>query len=296
MRFVTFEYQGHRRAGVLLDMHDEQHMGYLIDGTHPARPEALQSLQPNMMDWIEAGLVKLSRSLRSVTPEPSCLLPLNAVRLVAPLPRPGKIVGAAFNYKDGLAASGRAASSEPVIFIKSHATVIGPDEPIVLAPGNQVTYEAELAVIIGTPALRVPPEKALAHVCGYAIFNDVSYTNFVREDGGFVRGKNQPTTGPLGPWIVSADDIKDPHKLQVELEVDEALLQSSSTANMLFRIEALIAYASSHMPLDAGDIIATGTPAGVAANHTPAAWLKHGQRATLRVESLGELSNHIVEA
>lgn len=295
MRFVTFEHEGRARAGVLLPHSDDGRPAQLIDGAHPARPEPLQPLEPSLMAWIESGLVALSLSLKKATPAPACLLPLAAVRLLAPLPRPGKIVGAAFNYRDGLAVTGRPPPEEPVIFVKSRSTVIGPDEPIVLARGHEVTYEAELAAIIGTPALRVRADEAVAHVCGYAIFNDVSYTNLVREDGGFVRGKNQPTTGPLGPWIVSADDIADPHNLQIELDVDNVSLQSSSTAQMLFRIDELIAYASARMPLDAGDIIATGTPAGVAANHLPAAWLRHGQRATLRIEALGELSNAVME-
>jgi len=247
------------------------------------------------MAWIESGLVALSGALKSATPTAACLLPLQAVRLLAPLPRPGKVVGAAFNYRDGLAASGRPAPQEPVIFIRSGSTVIGPGDTIVLASGNQVTYEAELAAVIGTPALKVQSGQAAAHVCGYVIFNDVSYTNMVREDGGFVRGKNQPSTGPLGPWIVSADDIEDPYDLRISLQVDDKPLQLSNTSEMLFRIDELIAYASERMPLDAGDIIATGTPAGVAANHQPAAWLKHGQRVTLQVEALGELSNPVVE-
>lgn len=295
MRFVTFEHQGRARAGVLISQHGHGRATHVIDGAHPARPVPLQGLEPSLMAWIESGLVALSGALKSATPTAACLLPLQAVRLLAPLPRPGKVVGAAFNYRDGLAASGRPAPQEPVIFIRSGSTVVGPDDAIVLASGNQVTYEAELAAVIGTPALKVQSGQAAAHVCGYVIFNDVSYTNMVREDGGFVRGKNQPATGPLGPWIVSADDIEDPYDLRISLQVDDKPLQLSNTSEMLFRIDELIAYASERMPLDAGDIIAAGTPAGVAANHQPAAWLKHGQRVTLQVEALGELSNPVVE-
>lgn len=295
MRFVTFEHEGHIRAGVLLDT-QEEHAAYVIDGAHPDRPAPLQGLQPDMRAWIDEGLVRLSQSLRSTKPEPGCLLPLSAVRLCAPLPHPGKIVGAAFNYRDGLAASRRPAPAEPVIFIKSRSSVVGPDEPVILESGNQVTYEVELAAIIGTPALAVEKSRAMTHVCGYAIFNDVSYTNFVKEDGGFARGKNQPTSGPLGPWIVSADDIADPHALSIELEIDGETLQSSSTSQMVFATDSLVEFISRQMPLDAGDIIATGTPAGVAANHIPAAWLKQGQRMTLRIESLGELSNPVLES
>ncbi|ANN65555.1 fumarylacetoacetate hydrolase family protein [Bordetella bronchialis] len=293
MRFVTFEHQGQVRAGALWPPAGQPE--HVIDGAHPARPAPLQPLAASMQAWIEAGLVALSRALKASPPAASCLLPLSGVRLLAPLPSPGKIVGAAFNYLDALAAGNRPLPEEPVLFVKSRATVVGPDAPIRLIPGNQVTYEAELAAVIGKPALRVHRDDATAHVCGYAIFNDVSYTNMVREDCGFVRGKNQATSGPLGPWIVSADDIADPHDLAVELDVDGVALQASNTSQMLFRIDELVAHASARMPLDVGDIIATGTPAGVAVNHVPPAWLRHGQRATLRISGLGELSNPIVE-
>jgi len=296
MRFISFEHQGKTRAGVLLAAAGPGKPEQLIDGAHPARPGPLQGLEPTMMAWIESGLVALSRALKRMAPDDACLLPLSAVRLVAPVPRPGKIVGAAFNYRDGLAVSNRPAPEEPVIFVKSHSTVVGPGVAVPLIGGNQVTYEAELAAVIGRPALKVGRDEAMAHVSGYAIFNDISYTNMVREDGGFVRGKNQAATGPLGPWIVSADDIADPYDLRIGLDVDGVPLQSSSTAQMLFRIDELIAYASERMPLDPGDIIATGTPAGVAANHNPPAWLRRGQRVTLSIQGLGELSNPIVEA
>lgn len=295
MRFISFEHQGKTRAGVLLAADAPGQPEQVIDGAHPARPEPLLGLEPTMMAWVESGLVALSRALKDVAPDNACLLPLSAVRLLAPLPRPGKVVGAAFNYRDGLSVSNRPAPEEPVIFVKSHSTVVGPEATVPLTGGNQVTYEAELAAIIGRPALKVGRDEAMAHVCGYAIFNDISYTNMVRDDGGFVRGKNQAATGPLGPWIVSADDIADPYDLRIELDVDGVSLQSSSTAQMLFRIDELIAYASERMPLDPGDVIATGTPAGVAANHKPPAWLRHGHRVTLRVQELGELSNPVVE-
>ena len=215
------------------------------------------------------------------------------MRLLTPLPDAGKIVGAAFNYRDGLGASGRSAPDAPVTFVKSRNTIVGPNEPITIHDGNDITYEAELAVIIGKPVLNCRPDEAMAHVCGYTLINDVSYTNLIRQDGNFVRGKNQPASAPLGPWLVSADDIADPHDLDISLSVDGKELQSSSTSQMLFRIDALIAHVSSLMPLDAGDIIASGTPAGVAANHTPPAWLHPGQRVTMQIPGFGRLENPV---
>ena len=295
MRFVTFEHGGHVRAGVL---HSSGHATAdvsVIDGAHPDRPRALHGLAADMMEWIQAGLIGLSQSLKEETISARCLIPLSQVRLKAPLPRPGKIVGAAFNYRDGLAVSSRPKPESPVLFVKSRSTVIGPEDVVQLLPGHEVTYEAELAAIIGSTALCVDEDNAEAHVCGYAIFNDISYADMVRKDGTFVRGKNQATSGPFGPWIVSADDIEDLYDLEIALEVNGKTLQSSSTAQMLFGLSELIAAASRTMPLDPGDIIATGTPAGVAANHSPAAWLRSGHRMTIRITGLGKLSNPVTE-
>lgn len=295
MRFVTFEHQGQVRAGALYPPRSAGSAVRVIDGAHSHRPSPLQGLASEMLAWIEAGLVELSLAIKAETVAQSCLIPLDEVRLMAPLPRPGKIVGAAFNYRDGLAVSSRPEPKSPVLFVKSRSTVVGPDDVVQVLRGHEVTYEAELAAIIGSTALCVDTNNAAKHVCGYAIFNDVSYTDMVRQDGTFIRGKNQVTSGPLGPWIVSADDIDDPYNLNITLEIDDEVLQSSSTAQMLFRLPELIAAASRVMPLDPGDIIATGTPAGVAANHSPAAWLRKGHRMTIRITGLGELSNPVTE-
>ena len=292
MRFITFLYNGQIRAGALMPV-SPGGAEMLIDGSHAARPDVLQDLEPTVRAWIRYGLERLSRQLLAVPVRAECLLPLSQVKLIAPLPDPGKIVGAAFNYKDALIKGKREFPKEPVIFIKSMATVIGPGDSIKVDTSNQITYEAELAVIIGRQALKVSRESAMEHVSGYVIFNDVSVTNYVREDGGFVRGKNQATTGPLGPWILSADEVENPYDISLTLDVDGRRLQESNTSQMLYRIEELIEYASARMPLDVGDIIATGTPAGVAANHEPPMWLRPGMAVSIRLAGLGELNNPV---
>ncbi|ETF01095.1 fumarylacetoacetate hydrolase [Advenella kashmirensis W13003] len=293
MRFVTFEHDGVARAGVIAKAGRRRPGDYVIDGAHPLRPAPLRDLKPTMQDWIGYGLQALSVALRAEPPADSCLLPLADVKLLAPLPDPGKIVGAAFNYRDGLAQINRAPSPQPVIFIKSASTIIGPADVIKIDPDNRITYEAELAVIIGKQALKISRQDVADYVCGYAIFNDVSVTNYVKQDGGFVRGKNQRTSGPLGPWIVSVDDISDPHDLAVTLDADGIRLQDSNTSQMLFRIDELIEYISAQMPLEPGDIIATGTPAGVAATHEPPAWLAPGMSLSICIDHLGELRNQV---
>lgn len=294
MRFVTFRHREQVRPGVILGPVAGQGP-FLIDGAHPARPEALQGLAPDMIGWIEAGLDDLSRALSDETPHPDCLLPIADVALMAPIPRPGKIVGAAFNYRDALIASGKAFPTEPVLFVRSGRTVIGPGQTVHIRPDCQITYEAELAVVIGKTALKVDRRDALSYVSAYCLFNDVSYTNYVKEDGGFVRGKNQPTSGPLGPWLVPAHLVPDPHRLPIAFDINGRTVQSSSTEQMLFGIEALIEYASARMPLEPGDIIATGTPGGVAANHVPPLWLAGGQRMTVRMPDIGVLTNDVKE-
>ena len=223
------------------------------------------------------------------------MLPLTEVQLLAPLPRPGKVVGAAFNFTDALAERGMPHPAEPVIFVRSGSTVIGPGAPILLPPdvGN-VGYEAELAVVIGKRALRVDRAHAMQYVAGYTAHNDVSASALIKGDGGnFVRGKNLPASSPLGPWLATPDELADPYHVGIKLDIDGRLLQNGSTATMLFKIADLISWISYRMPLDPGDIIATGTPAGVAAMHQPPAWLAPGTTVTVEVEGFGRLSNPI---
>ncbi|MEI2415016.1 fumarylacetoacetate hydrolase family protein [Orrella sp. JC864] len=295
MRFVSFyDAQARIVPGLLLGEPDDAR-ARVLDGSHPHCLARLGQLAPAMLHWIEQGLQDVGQRLLAGGPPADALRPLAGLRLAAPLPRPGKVVGAAFNYVDALAERNMPHPAEPVVFVKSGRTVIGPGEPIVLGPAlEHVTYEAELAAVIGTPALRVSRQAALSHVCAYTIFNDVSVTAMVKADGGFVRGKNQPTSGPLGPWLATPEEIGDPMALDIGLEVDGQVLQQSSTARMLFDIATLIEYVSARMPLDPGDVIATGTPAGVAGAHTPPRWLAAGSTVTLAVQGLGRLSNPVV--
>jgi 2-keto-4-pentenoate hydratase/2-oxohepta-3-ene-1,7-dioic acid hydratase in catechol pathway len=185
---------------------------------------------------------------------------------------------------------------EPVLFMKEASSLVGPGEPIVLpADVGGVTYEAELAAVIGTRADRVTREQALAHVAGYVAFNDVSASELIKREGRFDRGKNLPSFGPIGPFLATADEIPDPQNVPIRLDVDGTVLQDGSTATMLFSLAELIAFLSAREPLEPGDVIATGTPAGVAAVRKPPAWLRPGQTVTIRVGGLGTLTNPVVE-
>lgn len=288
MRFVTFRAaSGQPATGVVLG-------DTVADLSHPECRSLVGSAAPTLLGMLEEGLVGWTDRLAGARFPAAALTPLHALTLLAPL-RPSKIVGAAFNFRDALAERGMSDPAEPVIFVRSGSTVIGPDEPILVPPdvGN-VGYEAELAVVIGRRALRVSAAQAMRHVAGYTAHNDVSGSDLVKGDGGnFVRGKNLPASSPLGPWLATPDEIPDPYNLSIRLDIDGRPLQDGSTATMLYRIAELISYASHRMPLDPGDIIATGTPAGVAAMHQPAAWLTPGCTVTVEVQGFGRLSNPV---
>lgn len=288
MRFVTFQgASGAPATGVLVG-------GQVADLSHPACAALVGGTPPTLLQMVEQGLARWADRLPATRFPAVALRPLAGVKLLAPL-RPGKIVGAAFNFTDALAERNMAPPKEPVTFVRSGCTVVGPGEAILVPPdvGN-VGYEAELAVVIGRRALRVSPEQAMRHVAGYTAHNDVSGSDLVKGDGGnFVRGKNLPASSPLGPWLSTPDEVPDPHALRIRLDIDGRPLQDGSTGTMLFRIAELISYVSHRMPLEPGDVIATGTPAGVAGMHNPPAWLAPGQTVTVEVEGFGRLSNPV---
>ena len=295
MRFVTFRHAGAARAGLLQG--DGSGAGDVIaDLGHTAFGELLDKVEPQLPAFFEAGWDDVVARLREAAIPVEACIPLRQAKLLAPLPNPRRIFGAAHNYRDALAERGMAPPAEPVLFQKHGDTVIGPGEAIVLPEGiGGVTYEAEIAAVIASRVDRVGPDQALAHVAAYGVFNDISASELIKRDGSFDRGKNLPTFGPFGPYLATADEIADPHALRIGLEVDGKALQDSSTAQMLFRIGELISILSHKQPLEPGDVIATGTPAGVAPTQSPPTWLRPGTTVTAWVEGLGRLANPIIE-
>ena len=289
MRFVSITgSHGQAIAGVLVGER-------VVDLSHRACSALLGATPPSLQAFVEQGLDLWTQRLSAAKFDAAAMRPLTSVQLLAPLPRPGKIVGAAFNFTDALAERGMAHPAEPVTFVRSGSTVIGPGAPILLPPDvGKVGYEAELAAVIGKRALRVSPEEAMRYVAGYMAHNDVSASDLIKADGGnFVRGKNLPASSPFGPWLLTADELPDPYSVSIRLDIDGRLLQNGSTGTMLFNIAHLISYISHRMPLEPGDIIAAGTPAGVAAMHEPPAWLAPGNTVTIEVEGLGRLANPV---
>jgi 2-keto-4-pentenoate hydratase/2-oxohepta-3-ene-1,7-dioic acid hydratase in catechol pathway len=220
--------------------------------------------------------------------------PRRRVRLCAPVPRPGKILGVARNYPEHARESGSAElPSEPVLFLKAPSAVIGPEDEIVLpAASSRVDYEGELAAVIGRRAREVAPERALDHVAGYCVANDVSARDYQNVRGQHFIGKSCDTFAPLGPALVTADEVPDPQALAIRTAVSGETLQSAHTKEMIFPVAALIAFASRLMTLEPGDVILTGTPAGVGAARRPPRWLRDGDLVEVEIERVGRLRNY----
>jgi len=214
----------------------------------------------------------------------------DTVRLGPPVAGTSKVVGVGLNYRDHAAEAGMAPPAEPVLFMKATTAICGPDDPVVAPRGfAKLDWEVELGVVVGTPARDVDRRDALEHVAGYCVVNDVSERAFQLEGTGqWVKGKSNDSFCPLGPWLVTRDAVPDPQALRLWLEVDGRRMQDGTTADMIFGVAELVAYISRFMTLLPGDVIATGTPAGVALGRKPNPWLQPGQTMRLGIEGLGE--------
>jgi 2-keto-4-pentenoate hydratase/2-oxohepta-3-ene-1,7-dioic acid hydratase in catechol pathway len=223
------------------------------------------------------------------------VLDAGAVKLLAPIPRPPKIICIGLNYRDHAAESKMQIPDVPTVFAKFPTAVTGPGHPIVLPRNSsKPDYEAELAVVIGRGGRHIPEEQWSAHVFGYTCLNDVSARDFQNATSQWMMGKTFDTFAPFGPAIVTADEVGDPHNLEISLELSGQIMQRSNTSDMIFRIPRLIAHLSSVFTLEAGDIIATGTPPGVGFAQKPPRWLRPGDVTTVRISGIGELTNPCV--
>ena len=265
---------------------------------------------PAMVD-AEGALRDLSGVVRDIAG--AALLPASIERLrridpadlpsVAGTPRIGACIGGVgkficigLNYSDHAAESGMAVPAEPVVFMKATSSICGPYDDVIIPRGSEKTdWEVELGVVIGKEARYVAEEEALSHVAGYCVVNDVSERAFQLEGTGqWVKGKSADTFGPIGPWLVTSDEVVDPQALNLWLEVDGHRYQSGSTATMVFGVAHLVSYLSRFMSLQPGDIISTGTPPGVGLGQKPPVYLHPGNIMRLGVEGLGEQRQTVV--
>jgi 2-keto-4-pentenoate hydratase/2-oxohepta-3-ene-1,7-dioic acid hydratase in catechol pathway len=270
----------------------------LADGR--IRPGSLLEDDNLVIDLSAAGyadtLAVISAGI--TTPEPGITFPsypVGDVRLHAPLLNPPRIFAIGLNYRDHAIESGMEIPTTPVVFFKLPTAIVGPGDPIVLPVNStQPDYEAEFAFVIGRGGYRLAADEWRSHVYGYTIVNDVSARDVQFASTQWSLSKCFPTFCPLGPAIVTADEIPDPHVLQIGLSIDGEQLQNSNTSNMVFKIPELIEYLSSITPLLPGDIVSTGTPPGVGLGRNPKRWLKPGETVTVTVEGLGSLTNPVV--
>ena len=218
------------------------------------------------------------------------------VRLGAPVGRVWNFIAVGLNFSDHAAETGSPIPSEPILFNKLGNSIIGPNDDIMVPRGSlKLDYEVELAFVIGTRARYVDEADALHHIAGYTICNDVSERHFqVERKGQWMKGKCFETAGPLGPWLVTPDEISGPGKLAMWLDVNGARRQTGTTANMIFQIPYLLSYISQFMVLEPGDVVTTGTPAGVALGMKPPVWLVPGDAVSLGIDGLGAQRQTIV--
>jgi 2,4-didehydro-3-deoxy-L-rhamnonate hydrolase len=213
----------------------------------------------------------------------------NSVRLGSPISRPSKIICVGLNYSLHAKETGADIPKQPILFMKASSSLSGPFDPVIIPKNSEKTdWEVELAVVIGKKASYVSEEEAMNFVAGYVLHNDVSERDFQLKHGGqWVKGKSCDTFAPMGPYMVTREEIKDPHNLRLWLSVNGKILQDSNTSDLIFKIPKLVSYISQYMSLLPGDVISTGTPAGVGLGLDPPRYLKPGDEIELGIDGLG---------
>jgi 2-keto-4-pentenoate hydratase/2-oxohepta-3-ene-1,7-dioic acid hydratase in catechol pathway len=278
MRLYTYERDGKRRVGA-------EKSGGLVD---------LSGLFGSMIELIRGGEAALTAARRALEAAETTV-PLDSVRLLAPIPRPGKILCSGLNYRSHIAENpGAQFLDDPRFFVKIPDAVIGPGEPIRHpGPEFQVDYEVELAVVIGKTLYRPRQSEAMAHVFGYTILHDVSARFIQFKDNNEDMGKNFDTFAPMGPCIVTADEIPDPSQLRLRLLRNGQVMQDGTNAEWCFPLPRLLAWFAMGITLNPGDVVSTGTPAGIGYFRSPQVFLKPGDICRLEIEGIGALENPV---
>jgi 2,4-didehydro-3-deoxy-L-rhamnonate hydrolase len=283
MKLIRFGEPGQERPGVLLD-----------DQTRVDASGCTSDYDEEF--FADGGLARLERWLHSNSG--SAPRVASSQRLGPPVARPSKIVCVGLNFRDHAEESKMEIPKEPVLFFKATTSLAGPNDYVLMPPGGEkLDWEVELAVIIGKRASYVPKDRAHEFVAGYALHNDYSERSFQLERGGqWVKGKSADSFAPLGPFLASSSEISNPGRLAMWLKVNDHYRQRSTTANMIFDVPFLVSYISNFMTLLPGDVISTGTPAGVALGMNPPQYLKPGDVVELGIEGLGTARQKVTAA
>jgi len=259
------------------------------------RPGALvgESVVDLSRAGVESVLELIRHGLEGIDDSPA--FPSAEAEILAPIAHPPRVFCIGLNYRDHAIESGMQIPAVPTVFLKLASAIVGPGAPIVLPKNStQVDYEAEFAVVMGKGGFRIAADDWREHVFGYTILNDVSARDVQLATSQWILGKSFPTFCPIGPAIVTADEIPDPHALDIRLEIDGMEMQHSNTRELIFRVPQLIEHISSITPLEPGDVISTGTPQGVGLGRKPQRWLEPGETISIEITGLGKLVNPTV--
>lgn len=307
MKLINFTAAGHTRAGAIvedkvIDLNYAYQAQLKAEGKYryeeiahafvPATADELyqggkESLQlaQNAIDFILANPESFEKKV---------IFNKSEVKVEAPVQKPGKIICVGHNYREHILEMGRELPSNPVIFAKFANTILGPEDDIPFYPiSEQLDYEAEFTFVVGKQARNVSEEDALDYVAGYTITNDVTYRDIQRRTIQWLQGKTVDGTAPMGPYLVTSDELEDPSGLDVVLKVNGEVRQKTNTANLVFDVKKLVSFLSSLMTLEPGDVVLTGTPGGVGFAMNPQQFLKDGDVVTIEIDQVGTLENTV---
>ncbi|MGO4890378.1 fumarylacetoacetate hydrolase family protein [Anaerobacillus sp. MEB173] len=307
MKLITFTQAGISRIGAIvneevIDLHASYKALLESEGKLRAKQIAEALVPADMTGFLQGGQESIELAEKAinyaleqkVNNGYQLVYSYNEVKVEAPVPQPGKIFAVGHNYREHILEMGRELPSHPVLFAKFANTIIGPQDDIPFHPvSEQLDYEAEFAFVIGKRAKNVSEEDALDYVAGYAVANDVTYRDIQRRTLQWLQGKTVDGSLPMGPWLVTADEIPDPQTLEMVLTVNGEERQRTNTANQVFTVKKLVSFLSSLATLEPGDIVITGTPGGVIQAMEPQVWLKDGDVVRVEIEQVGVLENTV---
>ncbi|WMJ20352.1 fumarylacetoacetate hydrolase family protein [Geobacillus kaustophilus] len=305
MRLVTFTHSGLSRIGVIegekvIDLHASFKTKLQYEGKIRAAQIAEAYVPSDMVGFLQGGEESMNYAKQAVEfalshdSDVPLVFEREEVKLNAPVPNPGKMICVGHNYREHILEMGREIPPYPVVFAKFANTVIGPEDDIPFYPiSEQLDYEAEFAFVIGKRARNVSQAEALEYVAGYTIVNDVTYRDLQRRTLQWLQGKTVDGSAPMGPWLVTSDELTDPSGLDIALFVNSEERQHSNTANLVFTVPYLVEFLSGLMTLEPGDVILTGTPGGVGVARNPQVFLKDGDVVRIEVDKIGVLENRV---
>ncbi|MGJ9385451.1 fumarylacetoacetate hydrolase family protein [Salipaludibacillus sp. CF4.18] len=310
MKLITFTKDGYSRIGAVVDENKVIDLNYAYqaqlqsEGKYRYKEIAEAFVPEEMKAFLEGGnesIAIANSAVKYAIENPSSFRhhlvhAKDQVKVEAPISNPGKMICVGHNYREHILEMGRELPPNPVVFAKFANTVIGPEDNIPYYPiSEQLDYEAEFAFVVGKKAKNVSEEDALDYVAGYTIANDVTYRDIQRRTLQWLQGKTVDGSAPMGPWLVTSDELTDPSGLEVVLTVNGEERQHSNTENLVFTVQKLVAFFSNLMTLEPGDVVLTGTPGGVGFARDPQVFLKDGDVVKIEIDKVGVLENRVVQ-